>query len=785
MGRAQTPAQTPTLPPLDAKIVPVQVTGDDASRFTMVVMADGYTAADMPQFRRDLDKHLNIQWSLEPFRSYRNYFNVYAVEAVSQDSGLACDPMLLQETNMDPALRKQLQQRNTAFGLSFGGGCTNVNARGVTPTGNMNARIREYAAKATPNPDQILIIGNSRSYGGIGGGIATSTGSNSLSPLITPHEIGHSLGRLTDEYTYGARGVAGGTYKGAEPNSVHTTLLTVDEMKAQQKKWWRWLGEPSESGGLIDRFEGGSGDTKGIWRPSKHSMMISLGYFFDQVSLEQMVRQISARVGLIAASTPTDQPVFARDVIWIRPARPVYHELKIEWSIDDKPIPNPKNLPYLDLSPLVPASRDASNPQPDRKVTVRVVDPTEFVRDPAIRDAVLTATRTWTVNASAIMTSDLRFIMGLGTGTLTTRPVGATDVVYVESAGSLDRSHMSLIGPAGIRAAPSVEWRIDNVPVADAAGRPSIALASQKLAPGTHTLTVAVGSAADQKNNPQGTTRRWTIDNTMPTVTYALSKSIATLTAAAGAEPHTFMRDEFTMKLDPKDDQPGYVVAEFRLNGDGWHHYYGWPDAPPGTPFKFTARGTNIKELIYGSLSSEGLSPQPWEAREPGWGSHRIEYRAKDAAGNIGPAKAFRVTVMPLSKCTTTITGTRLSGPIRAEGVTCLDNAVVGDSIIVNEGATLIATNSKISGSVSATTAATIELVNTSIDGRLKLVGTTDRLALFGITVGQDADVSDSKAATAPLVIGSTFKAALNCTGNTVPVANGGSPNVSARGVCK
>src|SRR5688572_33450381 len=100
------------------------------------------------------------------------------------------------------------------------------------------------------------------------------------------------------------------------------------------------------------------------------------------------------------------------------------------------------------------------------------------------------------------------------------------------------------------------------------------------------------------------------------------------------------------MKLEPSDDQPGYVVAEFRVNGDGWHHYYGWPDAPPGTPFLFTARGTNIKELIYGSLSSEGLSPQPWETRAPGWGTHRIEYRARDAAGNIGETKEFRVTLI-------------------------------------------------------------------------------------------------------------------------------------------
>jgi hypothetical protein len=289
-------------------VVPVQVTGDDASRFTLVVLADGYTAADMPEFRRNLDKHLNIMWSLEPFRSYRNYFNVYAVESVSPDSGLTCDPGLLEEQGMDPALRTKLQHRDTLFGLNFGGGCTNVNARGVTPLNTLNARVREYAAKATANPDQILIIGNSRTYGGIGGGLATSTGSNALSPLITPHEIGHSLGRLTDEYTYSQRGVAGGTYRGGEPNNVHTTILTEEEMKAQQKKWWRWLGEPSEAGGVIGRFEGGSGNTKGIWRPSKHSMMISLGYFYDQVSREQMVRQISAKVGLIAAGRRRTRP---------------------------------------------------------------------------------------------------------------------------------------------------------------------------------------------------------------------------------------------------------------------------------------------------------------------------------------------------------------------------------------------------------------------------------------------------------------------------------------------
>jgi hypothetical protein len=386
-----THAQQPQQPPPPgasvrepAAVVPIQVTGDAASRFTLVVLADGYTKADLPKFRQDLDKHLNIMWSIEPFRSYRNYFNVYAIEAESTDSGLTCDPILLEEPNMDPALRQSLQRKNTAFGLSFGGGCTNINARGVTPQGGMQAKVREYAARATPNPDQILIIGNSRTYGGIGGGLATSTGSNALSPLITPHEIGHSLGRLGDEYTYSARGRAGGTYSGAEPRHDHMTLLTEEEMKTQQKKWWRWLGEPSESGGIIGRFEGGSGNTKGIWRPSKHSMMISLGYYFDQVSREQMVRQIVSRVGLIAASTPTDTPVSRVSTVWLAPAHPVYHELTVEWKVGDSILPNPNNLPYLDL-------RNANLPAGEQTVTATVVDPRPDgvrprSRDSAIRD---------------------------------------------------------------------------------------------------------------------------------------------------------------------------------------------------------------------------------------------------------------------------------------------------------------------------------------------------------------------------------------------------------------
>jgi hypothetical protein len=628
-----------------AKVVPIQVTGDPAKRFSLVVLSDGYTQAELPKFRQHLDKHLNVLWSLEPFRSYRNYINVYAVEIESPESGITCDP----------ATRTP---RNTPLKLYFQGGCENPNARGVLVD---QESARRYARLATPDYDQILTIANTDTYGGIGGPTATTSGGNALGPYITPHEIGHSLGRLTDEYTYSERGKAGPAYAGPEPNSLHHTLLTEEQMRTEKKKWWRWLGEPSESGGLIGRYEGGMQRSSGVWRPSKHSMMISLGYYFDQVSRERMTQRISEQVELIPAATPSDAPVAKSGVIWIETAHPNSHELNITWELDGKPVTSARKSVNLELSKLALGTGE-------HKVAVRVVDPTDFVRDAEIRDTSFSATRSWTVTDAATVGAEEVRVAFTGS-TPTIRPVGGTDVVYVETTHPRDR-------------VLTVNWKLNGKVVANTRNSRSLPLTPLKLGPGTHSLSATIGDPG----KPGAETLEWVIDNTGPTVTYALQQPSAQITAADGTQ-HYFMRDHFTMKLEPTDDHPGYVVAEFRVNGDGWHHYYGWPDAPPGTPFLFTARGTTIKELVYGSLSSEGLSPQPWEARVPGWGTHKVEYRGRDAAGNVGGSKQFRVTVLPDVACTSVISGQHDGALTVSTGTTCLSAATVTGEVTVSNGA--------------------------------------------------------------------------------------------------
>ncbi len=729
-----------------AKVVPIQVTGDPATRFSLVILGDGYTAAEVPRFREHVDKHLNIMWSLEPFRSYRNYINVYAVEIVSGQSGITCDP-----SHREP--------RTTPLKMVFGGGCTNPNARGITLD---QEAARTYARMATPSYDQILTIANTDTYGGIGGGTATTSGGNALGPYITPHELGHSLGRLQDEYTYSARGRAGAAFSGAEPNSIHHTLLTEEQMRTQQQKWFRWLGETSESGGTIARYEGGQSRTSGIWRPSKHSLMISLGYYFDQVSRERMTQRISGQVELIAAATPSSTLVGTTDVVWIETAHPVYHELTVSWQVDGQPVANANNARNLALAPLKLGAGEHT-------ISVKVVDPTEFVRDAVVRDTSFTATRTWNVGAAVNASANVP--VAFTASTQTTRSVGRNDVVYVETTQPQDRML-------------NVTWRLDGKVISNPNNSRTLNLAQQQLTSTKHALSATVGDPSNAR--AQGQTLTWTIDAAGPAVKYTLAEPVTSLLRSDGSR-HYFMRDQFTMKLEPTDDQPGYVVAEFRVNGDGWHHYYGWPDAARGTPFLFTPRGTTIKELVYGSLSAEGLSPQPWEAREPRWGTHRIEYRARDAAGNIGDAKDFRVTFMPAPTCTSVITGQH-AGELQVQtGVTCLNNATVTGSVTVGAGASLIASNGKINGTVTSNGALAIELVGTTVDGAVNIAGTTGIVTLFGATLNRAVVLSNNTTAKAPTLVGNKIGGALTCTGNSSAPLNHGTPNTLRRatGQCK
>ena len=190
--------------------------------------------------------------------------------------------------------------------------------------------------------------------------------------------------------------------------------------------------------------------------------------------------------------------------------------------------------------------------------------------------------------------------------------------------------------------------------------------------------------------------------------------------------------------------------------------YFGFPEQPmPTSPFQFRHSGTNVKALTYGNLGTGGLSRATFEQTLPddhpsgrfipGFGTHLVEHRAIDPAGNYSMPGSYRATVLPGGSptCTTTLTGNQASVNV-ASGVTCLNAATVGGAVTVAAGASLVAKKSTIGGPLTSTGAEAVQLFGSTVNGAANIANST-------------RDVT---------IAGSTFRSGLALTGNTQVTAN-------------
>lgn len=181
---------------------------------------------------------------------------------------------------------------------------------------------------------------------------------------------------------------------------------------------------------------------------------------------------------------------------------------------------------------------------------------------------------------------------------------------------------------------PAVRWRLDGRPVSTGPNDRDLDLRSLRVTTGTHTLTARLAGTDEELS--------WTVDARPATSSYELSAPLRTV--GRHGRPVEYVYDgPFTMRLTARDDQEGAVVSQFRVDGDGWYTYYGWP-TDADAPFRFTPGGTVIDDLVYGKLGRSRAVP--WDDATPDYGTHRIEHRTIDAAGNVGPAHEFLVTMV-------------------------------------------------------------------------------------------------------------------------------------------
>ncbi|MFG0246505.1 MAG: M64 family metallopeptidase [Phycisphaerales bacterium JB052] len=367
----------PFLVPADPRALEIREAVEHANRgipdnrVDMVIVGDGYTADEMDIFHADATNIAESFFRYEPFKSYKPYFKFTQVEVVSNESGVDNDPT-------------EGISRDTALDMGYWcGGTERALCVDVT---------KAYAAAAAaPHIDQVIAIANSSKYGGVGypsNNLGTSAGHNSAAVEIVIHEMGHSLGDLADEYTYGGPT----TYTGGELGPVDVSILDRDEQLEQERKWWRWMDASfSEFDGPISTYEGGNYSQFGVFRPSNNSMMRNLSRPFNVVSAERLLRMIYREVDPIDDGTPDGSVVEPDEVLWVTPMQPLNHDLQVLWYLDDEVILSAVQETELDLSTLSLGSGEHT-------IKVEVIDPTPWVRAEVIRRGFMREVRTYTVS---------------------------------------------------------------------------------------------------------------------------------------------------------------------------------------------------------------------------------------------------------------------------------------------------------------------------------------------------------------------------------------------------
>ncbi len=369
ISRILVPAPAPLkepLAPLPATFDPIQIAGPTSNRLNLVFVGDGYTSAELPLY----EQHVQAAWQrligVEPFKTYQQHFNVYRVNVVSPESGVDNDPTLG-------------IQRTTALDMRFW--CFNTERLLCVDS----AKAAQYAANA-PAVDYIVAIANSTKYGGAGGGtVATFSGGNFNAGQILIHELGHSIGKLADEYV-----LIPGHYSGPEVPQINASIAVKSSMLSTQTKWFRWMGEITPDGGSIDTYVGARHGDTGIYRPSQNSLMRTTGRQFNLPGREAMVQAFYAQVMPIDSSVPTNgAPLDGHETVVLTLVQPKGPPLQVTWRLDGQIISAADNQASLNLESL---DLDGTH-----WLEVTVIDTTPFVRDPMARDELMTQRLSWTI----------------------------------------------------------------------------------------------------------------------------------------------------------------------------------------------------------------------------------------------------------------------------------------------------------------------------------------------------------------------------------------------------
>ena len=223
-----------------AGAVPYEIHGDPAVKFDVAFVMQGFDD-DTLYYQNVCRRMAEGLFKNDPFRSHRNDFNLYFIRG---DAGV---------------------EYNTLGSDRYA----------------MTLKVRQLHDVLYDTPaDHIIIVINNKKYGG--GAIYNFYSVTSLDEQaenILPHELGHGIGGLADEYVDEDL-----TYANLHRNDYEPLEPNITNLVDFQRKWQALLPAgtpvptprkevPKTECGPLGVYEGAGYASKGVYRPTPHCMM--------------------------------------------------------------------------------------------------------------------------------------------------------------------------------------------------------------------------------------------------------------------------------------------------------------------------------------------------------------------------------------------------------------------------------------------------------------------------------------------------------------------------------
>ncbi len=263
----------------------------------IVLLGDGFSAKDIAsgKYLKDIKQEVEYFFGIEPYKTYRDYFNVYTAIPLSTESGVGTVNTI----------------RYNRFNTTFTGGV------GLKADYD---EVFDYALgaptvnKGNLNQTLIIMVPNSTDYGGIcqmwedGSAIAFCPQSTYGYPLDTrgviQHEAGgHGFGKLGDEYIYHNAFIdfcdctcCGHVleFNAAKSLGWYDNLELTGKMHSVG---WSHLIFDDRYSDIVDIYEGGYMHNRGVFRSEPNSCMNNDIPYYSTISRESIVKRIKAYAG--------------------------------------------------------------------------------------------------------------------------------------------------------------------------------------------------------------------------------------------------------------------------------------------------------------------------------------------------------------------------------------------------------------------------------------------------------------------------------------------------------